>query len=97
MTNTIIITNTFDRLYKKKKSSHEPEYIISKIKEIIENLMSADDPKSLGELKKGELYGYYACEINSDSRLLYSVEKKDNHTFVNLLRVCNHKKAYKKG
>lgn len=96
--NEIVCTSTFDRLYKLKIKSHQPSSVIEKIDEAVNSLHEASDPKSLGELKKGELRGTYAISLGYDSRLLYSVEKGINgKTVVTLLRVCNHKKVYGTG
>lgn len=96
MANRIITTSTFESLYMKKKKTH-PRYIIDRINGAILDLMNSDDPKSLGERKRGRLSDCYAYDLNSESRLLYSVRKEDNHTAVILLRVCNHKKVYGSG
>lgn len=94
MSSRIQITNQFTRLYKDK--SKGPSYLVDRIDDLIIQLKLSDDPKSLGEMKKGYLDGLYSIRINKDSRILYKVVEKDGIRTVELLRVCSHKNVYGK-
>lgn len=95
--NVIVCTAQFDKLFKKKKRSETPQ-MIEKIRSEILRLRTSEDPKKLGEYKKGNLDDYLALKINRSTRLLYQVGERNcsGIVTVTLCRICSHKSVYGK-
>lgn len=92
--NGITYSSQFRRLYRRKQEG--PQYIVKRILNLLDQLINSEDPKSLGEHKKGRLEDSYSLRINRDSRILYRVYEVDGTTTVELTRICSHKNVYGK-
>ncbi|MFH1256487.1 MAG: hypothetical protein V1494_04285 [Candidatus Diapherotrites archaeon] len=93
ITNTIIRTHTFDKLYKKKKK--QPKYIIKEVNEALLTLRNAEQPEKLGSKKGGPLKGFRAYELrHCANRILFSITRGNVESSIILHKVCNHKQVY---
>lgn len=93
MSNEVVYTSEFKRLYKAKKE-RSPHPLMIKVNNGLTELKNSDEPERLGTRKKGKLSDYYAYDVSRGHRILYSVERRDGGTTVYLHRVCDHKNAY---
>ena len=84
---TIVRTSTFKKRYKKKLPD-----LAEKVNAGIRSIVSSDDPRRFGRPKYGSLDGCYGYDVNSDCRILYSVDFRNKK--INFLRVCDHKEVY---
>ena len=91
----VLMSNSFENKYKKKKES-APEYIIKKAKEAISELTSTNNPESCGVKKRGKLGDYYSIDLTSGHRILYRVIRDSENITIQLERICDHKNVYGK-
>ena len=89
--NEVVFTPTFKKLYKIKQRSQK--FILEGVDSAITNLKNSENPKSLGERKKGNLQEFLSYKIGSKYRILYDV-KDDGRIY--LYKVCSHKRVYGK-
>jgi hypothetical protein len=66
----------------------------ARIQKALLELMYAPDPRTLGNLKVGQIQGVYAYEINDACRLLYMPDFNSNTIWLD--RVCSHNMSYSK-
>ena len=93
MSNQVVFTSEFKRLYKAKMGK-SPKPLMERIEAMLIELRDSDEPERLGIHKKGKLSGYYAYEASRGHRILYRVEREGGEATVYLHRVCDHKNVY---
>ncbi|MCL2317648.1 MAG: hypothetical protein FWC44_01130 [Methanomassiliicoccaceae archaeon] len=95
MTNDVVITSEFEKLYKKKREK-SPKYIADRVDRGLIELRNSEEPERLGMQKKGKLSDYYAYNLSRGHRILYQVERNTEGITIYLHRVCDHKNVYQK-
>jgi mRNA-degrading endonuclease RelE of RelBE toxin-antitoxin system len=63
-----------------------------RVSKALEKLEKSDNPRDLGEFKKGPWRGYYAYELGLQCRILYDTLAQERK--IRLHRVCTHKEVY---
>ena len=79
-------TPTFKRGYKQLSEQYK-----ARVREALDEMVDAKDPRALGIKKRGPLAELYAYEVGQQVRILYSVS--DN--VISLLRVGPHAEVYR--
>jgi mRNA-degrading endonuclease RelE of RelBE toxin-antitoxin system len=82
-------SNQFKRGYK-----HASGELQTRIKKAIRDLTQAEDPRTLGKPKHGQLGGLWAYDFGQKCRLLYLPVDETNTILLD--RVCDHGVVYGK-
>ena len=72
-----------------KRLDHETAL---RAKEAIKELLSAENPLSLGRKKKGKIRDCYGYDLTKGCRIIYMVSWEQKEIL--FLRICSHKEAY---